>query len=179
MNTAYLEINVGPMFSGKTTKLIEYYQQFRNDGIPTVCINHASDVRYSNTMVSSHDRVMVPCIHAEKLSLDIKQEIVNNNQVFLINEAQFFDDLESFVIDLLEKKKQVYIFGLDGDFERKKFGYMLDLIPLCDQVYKLNALCKSCDVGNKGIFSKRITSETSQVLVGSDNYIPVCRNCYN
>ena len=75
--------------------------------------------------------------------------------------------------------KKVYVCGLDGDFERKKFGQILDLIPLCDTVTKLTSLCSLCKNGTKGIFSKRITSETEQTVVGSDNYIPVCRNCYN
>jgi len=35
-----------------------------------------------------------------------------------------------------------------------------------------------CKDGTPGIFSKRISGEKQQVLVGSDNYIPVCRNCY-
>ena len=32
---------------------------------------------------------------------------------------------------------------------------------------------------NKAIFTHRITKETAQVVIGSDNYIPVCRKCYN
>jgi hypothetical protein len=28
------------------------------------------------------------------------------------------------------------------------------------------------------IFSKRITNEKEQTVVGSTNYIPVCRSCY-
>ena len=32
--------------------------------------------------------------------------------------------------------------------------------------------------GTKASFSKRITSETGQTVIGSDNYIPVCRKCY-
>ena len=69
--------------------------------------------------------------------------------------------------------------GLDGDFERKKFGQILDLIPLCDKVTKLTSLCSICKNGTVGIFSKRITSQTEQTVVGSDNYIPVCRSSYN
>jgi thymidine kinase len=67
---------------------------------------------------------------------------------------------------------------LDGDFERKKFGTILDLIPLCDKVRKLTSLCSTCKDGTLAIFSMRLTKEKEQTVVGSDNYIPVCRKCY-
>jgi len=79
---------------------------------------------------------------------------------------------------MLNNKKKVYVCGLDGDFERKKFGSILDLIPLCDKVTKLTSLCSLCKDGTLGIFSMRLTCDKEQTLVGSDNYIPVCRMCY-
>ena len=79
---------------------------------------------------------------------------------------------------MLKWNKKIYICGLDGDFERKKFGSILDLIPLCDKVEKLSSLCSICKDGAPGIFSLRLTKEKQQTLVGSNNYIPVCRNCY-
>ena len=57
----------------------------------------------------------------------------------------------------VNNKKQVYICGLDGDFKRDKFGKMLDLIPLCDKVTKLSAICVKCK--HTAIFSKRLTKE--------------------
>jgi thymidine kinase len=68
--------------------------------------------------------------------------------------------------------------GLDGDFERKKFGQILDLIPLCDKVTKMTSLCSLCKNGTPGLFSMRLTKEKEQMLIGSTNYIPVCRVCY-
>jgi len=99
--------------------------------------------------------------------------------VILINEGQFFEDLYKVVVDLLKENKKVYVCGLDGDFERKKIGQILDLIPLCDKVTKLTSLCSICRDGTPGIFSMRLTDEKSQILVGVDNYAPVCRNCFS
>ena len=176
-NSAYLEINVGPMFSGKTSKLIEIYKKYSYCNIKVLPINHSSDNRYSDNMLSSHDRNMIPCVKTSLL-FDIDEAVLNSSQVILINEGQFFPDLYDFVTAMLQNKKKIYIFGLDGDFERKRFGTILDLIPLCDNVYKLHSLCGLCKTGKRGIFSKRITNETSQVVIGSDNYIPCCRECY-
>jgi thymidine kinase len=104
--------------------------------------------------------------------------LLRQAEVILINEGQFFDDLQPCVLQMLSEKKKVYIAGLDGDFERKKFGSLLDLIPLCDKVTKLTSLCSICKNGTHGIFSLRLTKEKQQMLIGSDNYIPVCRHCY-
>jgi len=176
-NSAYLEINVGPMFSGKTSKLIEIYKKYSYCNIKVLPVNHISDNRYSDTMLSSHDKKMIPCVKTSLL-FDIDEAVLNSCQVILINEGQFFPDLYDFVNKMLQNKKKIYIFGLDGDFERKRFGTILDLIPLCDHVYKLHSLCGLCKTGKTGIFSKRVTNEKSQVLIGSDNYIPCCRECY-
>ena len=77
-----------------------------------------------------------------------------------------------------QNSKRVYVCGLDGDFQRKKFGSILDIIPLCDEVYKIQAICKNCKQMS-AIFTHRLTCETEQKVIGSSNYIPVCRNCFN
>jgi thymidine kinase len=191
-DTGYLEVIIGPMFSGKTSKLIEIYKQCIFCNIPVCIINHSIDTRYHDTMISTHDRIMVPCIQANNLN-DVwinnnvndnnnnnnnNNNIIRNNDVFLINEGQFFPDLYGVVLDMVNNNKTVYICGLDGDFERNKFGQILDLIPYCDAVTKLTSLCSLCKNGSRGIFSMRTTGEKQQTLIGSDNYIPVCRKCY-
>ena len=224
--SGYLELIIGPMFSGKTSKLLEIYKQCEFCGIRVVIVNHAIDTRYDSlfqnqplekvepnqetiplpnfaphggiapvnpnfdstfpkhgflkvdTMLSSHDKVTAPCIRTATLDEARKTNIFQDAEVILINEGQFFDDLYEFVVDMLQEKKKIYICGLDGDFERKPIGTILSLIPLCDNVTKLTSLCSICRNGTLGIFSMRLTEEKSQILVGVDNYVPVCRMCY-
>lgn len=196
-DAAYLEIILGGMYAGKTSHLVEIYKKCKFCNISVAVINHSIDNRYDEELLSTHDEIKIPCIKTEKLfdvwiegniSLedDIKHipritdklKVVTSN-VILINEGQFFPDLFDFVNILLKEGKKVYVCGLDGDFERKKFGQILDLIPLCDKVHKLSSLCSLCKDGTLGIFSMRLTSEKTQTLVGSDIYIPVCRKCYD
>ena len=179
----YLEVILGPMFSGKTSKILEIYKQCKFSNIPVVVINHVSDDRYSDSMLSTHDKTMIPCIKVDKL-FDL-----NNNptlyddvliaKVILINEGQFFQDLyewTSSMVDLFGKN--IYVCGLDGDSNRKKFGQMLDLVPICDKVNKLKSICSICKNGTRAIFSLRLSEEHQQILIGSDCYKPVCRKCY-
>ena len=202
-SAGYLELILGPMFSGKTSRIVEIYKQCEFCNISVVVINHTIDNRYDDELLSTHDKVKIPCIKTEKLSYvwsdsiniepklhvderdlnsipHVQQKIkVATSDVILINEGQFFEDLYEVVVEMLKQNKKIYICGLDGDFERKKFGQILDLIPLCDKVTKLTSLCSLCKNGTPGIFSMRLTHETDQTVVGSDNYIPVCRKCYS
>ena len=194
--TGYLELILGPMFSGKTSRLVEIYKQCKFCNISVTVINHTIDNRYDEELLSTHDKVKIPCIKTERLldlwaeSINLEDDIeiiprskdkckIRISEVILINEGQFFPDLEEFVRLLLNDGKKIYICGLDGDFERKRFGTILDLIPLCDKVTKLTSLCSLCKNGTPGIFSMRLTNEKDQTVVGSDNYIPVCRKCYS
>lgn len=182
----YLELFLGPMFSGKTTQLIQIYKTYKYIGKSVAVINYMDDVRYDNTQLSSHDKIMIPCIFVEKIGniwYDERHTFykdLHDADVILINEGQFFDDLFQIVLEMVEtKNKKVYICGLDGDFQRNKFGQLADLIPYCDKVTKLQSLCSVCKNGKKAIFSHRITHEKSQIVIGSDNYMPLCRNCYS
>jgi thymidine kinase len=180
---AYLEIILGSMFSGKTSRLVEIYKQCKFCNIPVIVINHSCDNRYDDELLSTHDKIKIPCIKTNSLFEIWHKYYVDNNEinkaeVILINEGQFFTDLYEVVDDMLQKGKKIYVCGLDGDFKRNKFGQILDLIPLCDKVTKLTSLCSICKNGTPGIFSKRISTEKEQTIVGSDNYIPVCRMCY-
>jgi len=169
------------MFSGKTGKVIEQFRKSSFCKLRILVINYSEDTRYSQTELSTHDKTMIPCIQTktlESLYIDYKKE-VSEADVILINEGQFFPDLYSWVSKLLDTtKKHIYVCGLDGDSKRNKFGQILDLIPLSDKVTKLTAICGICKDGTPAIFSLRCSKELEQKVIGTDNYIPVCRNCY-
>lgn len=188
----YLEIFSGPMYSGKTSKILDIYKQCKFCNINVMVINHYLDTRYHNEMLSTHDNNMIPCYQLDKLLslfsiIDIIdqekyyqiREVYNKARVILINEGQFFPDLVDSVKMMIKDKKHVYVAGLDGDFEQKKFGQILDLIPFCDKFTKYTSLCVICKNGTAAIFSKRLSNEKTQMIIGNDNYIPVCRSCYD
>ena len=174
-----LHLILGPMFSGKTTRLIEYYRSRQYIGKSVAVINYAEDQRYSKLQLSTHDYVMIPCIQSLDMSSIMQLPEVQNADTILINEGQFFNDLYDNVLHFVEnQKKEVIICGLNGDFKRGVFGDLLRLIPFCDTVEKLSALCASCKDGTPGIFSHRLSKNKEQCVIGSNEYIPVCRDCY-
>lgn len=177
-----LEIIMGPMFSGKTTELCRRVRRLQHTNRTALIINHDSDDRYgASDQTLTHDNISCSSVPVNNLmSLNDTEAYAVASDIF-INEAQFFPDLSEFVIRAVENdNKNVIIFGLDGDYERKQFGSILELIPLADSLTKLTALCKLCGDGTPALFTKRTdTNKSGQVLIGgSDIYMAVCRKHY-
>lgn len=53
--------------------------------------------------------------------------------------------------------KVVIVAALDGTFERKAFNKVLELVPICEKVIKLTAVCWFCKQENAA-FTKRIVN---------------------
>ena len=91
------------MFSGKTSKLLEIYKQCLFCYISVAVINHSIDNRYDESMLSTHDKQMIPCIQTTNLSsirnnTNVDQPFnsmaddhlkLRTADVILINEGQF------------------------------------------------------------------------------------------
>ena len=117
-------------------------------------------------------------IALEKLTSD-KHEIITDRfgrTGYLINIGEYYMfqpiELENENISMYERTHPL-------DYKREKFGSILDLIPICDNVTKLTSLCFHCKNGTKAVFTHRITNESEQKVIGSNNYIPLCRKCYS
>jgi len=175
-----IKIILGCMYSGKTSKVIKECKKWNSINRKSLCINFDGDNRYGeDENLYSHDLNSVQCVKVNNLS-QIEKKMILENDLILINEAQFFDDLiECCSIWCDEYKKNIIVSGLDGDFKRQPFGKILDLIPMADSVTKLTAYCTICKDGTLAPFTKRITNEKEQIVIGSSNYIAVCRKCFN
>jgi len=176
-----LELIIGNMFSGKSTELIRRINREKSIQKKILVINYSGDNRYANNAVATHDQTKVNCLILTNLS-DFNKGLINSYDSFFIDEGQFFQDLYTFVIDLVDNcKKHVVVSGLDGDYNRNMFGEIIKLIPICDSVDKLHAYCNKCNNGTIATFTKKLNCENNVNIIdigGSNKYIPVCRNHY-
>jgi thymidine kinase len=171
-----LDVVIGPMFSGKSSYVLSVISRYSALGVPVLVITHESDTRYGQGFVATHDGRNAPCIHTRDLdSVDIAAY-----KVIIVDEAQFFKHLVPFVEWAVDTHhKHVYLVGLDGDSNRRKFGEILDCIPLADRVLRLTSFCRRCADGTPGLFSYRREYSDQQVIVGGSNqYETLCRDCY-
>ncbi len=173
-----LRLYLGCMFSGKTSELIREYTRYKKIGKKVLCINYTFDNRYGeDDYIYSHDLNKIECLKAQKL-MSLNLEDILKYDVILINEGQFFEDIVDFCkLYCEEYMKHIIICALDGDFQRKSFGKVSELIPLADEITKLKAFCTECNDGTPAIFTWRLSLDKEQISINND-YIPVCRKHY-
>ena len=173
-----LELVIGPMFSGKSTKLIRKIHLAKSINKKVLVIKPLIETRYGENKLSSHSLQYELCQSSSTLQT-FSNDIMEYD-VIVIDEGQFFPDLKQYVLLWVDKYgKDVIVGGLDGDSEKKPFGQILDLIPYSDKCKKLSALCKDCNDGTLAIFTRRNIKYEEQVKVGgSESYSAVCRKHY-
>lgn len=138
-------------------------------------IKYAKDTRYCTNGVSTHDRNTMEALSACCLK-DVHQEALGS-AVIGIDEGQFFPDVVEFCEAMANAGKTVIVAALDGTFQRKAFGNILQLVPLAESVVKLNAVCMECY--REASYTKRLGAEKEvEVIGGAEKYHAVCRVCY-
>ncbi|GLT94170.1 hypothetical protein SLE2022_119250 [Rubroshorea leprosula] len=176
-----VHVIIGPMFAGKSTALLRRVNVEGNNGRNVAMIKSSKDTRYAVDSVVTHDGLKFPCWALPDLMsfpLRLGKEAYEKLDVIGIDEAQFFEDLYDFCCKAADEDgKTVIVAGLDGDYMRRRFGSVLEVVPLADTVTKLTARCELC--GRKAFFTFRKTQEKETELIGgADVYMPVCRQHY-
>lgn len=174
-----IELIIGPMFAGKTTELMRRIRREIFACRRCFVIKYGKDTRYSQDAMSSHDKAMLKA-HA---SVNVLSEVGNDWKdfdVIGIDEGQFFSDLLEFSTAAADAGKTVIISALDGDFCRRPFGQVCSLVPHCESVDKLAAVCMVCHQ-LPGCFTRRtVTDNNEQELIGgADMYVATCRECFD
>lgn len=171
-----LSIIMGNMFSGKTSELIRRLKRLKVIGKNILIVNSAKDTRSPEQVLKTHDNVKFNCLKVYDLFDILNNPEFDKADIIAIDEAQFFPRLKKFVDCCMSVNKSVILAGLDADSFQRKFGELLDCIPMACEVTKLSALCMRCNNGTPGPFTKRIVDNKELELIGgSDMYIAVCR----
>lgn len=171
-----LEVICGGMFAGKSEQLIHRLKRASYAKKNIVAFKPAIDNRYSVEEIASHSGQTFKSI-AVKNTFDMTEHITNDIKVIGIDEAQFFDPFIVEFVEMLSKKIDIYVAGLDLDSAGKPFGSMPHLLAIADKVTKISAVCMKC--GADATRSQRLVASTEQVLVGAkDSYEARCRKCW-
>ena len=175
-NAGWIELICGSMFSGKTEELIRRIVRAQIAKQKTAIFKPQLDDRYSSENIVSHNnRKIKSIIIASPLEIP---NLIEDATVIGIDEAQFFDDdLINVCKELTLKNIRIILAGLEKDYLGKPFGPMPKLMVEAEYVTKVLAICVIC--GNPANFSYRLSSESSQILVGeTDKYEARCRSCF-
>lgn len=170
-------VYTGPMFSGKTTRLLDVYNLHSSNS--KIIFKPVHDNRYATNEVVSHDGVKI-----EAMLVKDPHDIYFYGKCYdniFIDEVQFMEGdvygLIASIQRLDDEGKYIYISGLNLDSERIPFSATSKIMAISDTVFILTAKCKC---GNNANYThKKITNNNRFELGSDDIYEPLCKQCYN
>lgn len=169
---------IGPMFSGKSDKLIEVYNKIYNkDNI--ICFKPVDDSRDLGVISSRNKQSQLKCYLINRFE-DILFILKGLNtpflgKIILIDEAQFIKGNVQYLNYLsIKLDYDIYISGLSLTSNLKPFGCMPEILSISDNIVKLWAHCYYC--GRRADYTRCLVDKVKDVLVGNEEYIPVCKN---
>src|SRR5579872_1388719 len=145
MSTGSIHLILGPMASGKSSELLRLLTRaiIAKKG-PVILLRSGMDTR---SFVTRDKRDL----HPELTELFVSRaddflDFVNGMptgvaKVVGIDEGQFFHNLRKGCQRLAELGITVIVSGLNATSEVQPFEEINDLIPVCEEITKLNAIC--------------------------------------
>ena len=185
---------IGPMSSGKTNEMLCMLKRFDHVKNSLVMLfKYVGDNRDGDDMVKSRDgigRMSTARVSTGKelqeLIVEEAENSIKNAIVVGIDEAQFITGMSEFAEwtlgkrdKLLDKTIIVYISALDSTFEKKMWPEIVELLPHCDQVTKMTAICGDCGLRSAQLTRRNIATKELIVIGSKDIYTATCSVCHN
>ena len=180
-----LTIITGPMFSGKTSKLISIAKANLIAGNKIGVYKPSNDDRYCVEGIATHDGREIPAVMLDRHNPDklwfngFYATRYNPDAVLFFDECQFFNTnkFEWLIRKLLDRN--VVCAGLANDFQGFPFGPMPYLLSVADQIISLKAVCAKCKKIGTATRTFRKTKDQRQTVVGgAEMYEPRCFDCW-
>lgn len=179
----WLELIVGPMFSGKSEELIRRVTRALIAKQQVQVFKPAIDKRYDSQAVASHAGRSLRAIPVDDADC-LRAQLHPQSRVVAIDEGQFFGEaLIAIARDCADTGQRVIIAGLDLDFRGEPFGVIPDLLARAEFVDKLSAICARC--GAPATRTQRLIAgqpahyhDPIILVAAAEHYEPRCRHCH-
>ena len=174
MKSPELKIFTGPMFGGKTTRMLAALERYQYQNRSTMLFKPSMDRRYSEQKVvthkgQEHTSILVNSGN-EILEKGLEADVVAVDELFMIPASA------EALITLFHKGKTILVSTLQLSSEPsgyKAFDEVKTLMPWATSVEVCPAVCSQCD--RDAFYTQRIGDQPKQILVGgAEAYQPVC-----
>lgn len=178
---AKLYFRYAVMNSGKSSDLLQTQHNYKERSMNTILLTPSIDTRTPGRITSriglSSEAEVISSVEDIIVIFD-KVEKQNVKAVF-VDEAQFLSremvDALARIVD--EKDVPVFCYGIKTDFRSELFEGSKRLLEIAESIKELKSICQC---GNKALFNARLGDSKEQIVVGAeDQYVTVCRKCYN
>ena len=169
-------IFTGPMFGGKTTRLLAALDRYRHQKKEVVLLKPKSEDRYSDESVITHNGTSWQCKRISNGDEIITQSegvgIVAVDEVFMIPESA------TALIQLFLRGKTILVSSLQLSYEPAPLPEISKLLPYATRIEICPAVCTECE--NDAFYTRRKKSNSNrQIEVGGEKeYEPLCYGHY-
>lgn len=176
-NMGWIEVVVGPMFSGKSEELIRRLRRAEIGKQRVQIFKPVIDQRYAKNGIVSHSGLEIAS-ELVKTGDDILAKVSPRTEVVGVDEAQFLgESVVDVCVKLADLGKRVIVAGLDTDFMGRPFEPMPRLLAVAEEITKLLAICVRC--GNPAVHTQRTVASEELIIVGAGGmYEARCRRCF-
>ena len=176
-NMGWIEVVVGPMFSGKSEELIRRLRRAEIGKQRVQIFKPVIDQRYAKNGIVSHSGLEIAS-ELVKNGSEILEKVAPRTEVIGVDEAQFLgESVVEACTKLADLGKRVIVAGLDTDFMGRPFEPMPRLLAVAEEITKLLAICMRC--GNPAVHTQRLVASDELIVVGAGGmYEARCRRCF-
>lgn len=179
-----LTVIAGPMFAGKTTKLLTLFSVLSSLDYSILVFKAEAKSNGGMGHTRSHDERPLPVIY---IGMDQPEKILQyvgqgGIQKVIIDAVHFFpkDRFVAVVKKLLAEGVDVYVNGLIYNYRKEEYGATKMLMKLADECIEQFSICVKC--GGKAAHTERVAGGT-EVSIGTTGrekaqYIAVCSSCH-
>lgn len=194
----YIELHLGPMFSGKTSHLNQLASRTLAVGhsvelwLPILSDEGISNAQKSKDISFIPKNVIVRHLKDHQINIDylrsLHKKLSHCVDIVLIDEIHFFQHenlvnlfLSDIDTDYPYARAEFHCFGLNGTYQLTPWSTISELVPLASKITHYQANCSQCGYKVKAGFShlkkKIIAKNTLKIEGGSDLYEALCHKC--
>jgi thymidine kinase len=176
-NNPEFSIFCGPMFSGKTTRLLSELEKYRYRKKNILAFKPFIDNRYSDNEISSHNgwKQKAIIVSSGKEIIDSFDYQLSNIDVIAVDEMFMIPGSALTLINLYNSGISILISTLDLSSNLIPFEEVSKIFPFATRVEKCYSICSIC--GNDAYYTHRLTQEENEICVGGVNEYEA--RCFN
>lgn len=171
-----MTVYCGPMFSGKTTRLLSDLDRFKLQHRDVVAFKPALDVRYGMGEIVSHSgwRVKACIVKTGFDMLAMLEASDKMPQVVAVDEAFMIKGVADSLVWLYTRGTTIVVSSLDMSYTCKPFHEVERLLPWATRVEKCVAVCTECGQDARYTHKKAVTDDEEIQVGGAELYEPRC-----
>lgn len=176
MNSPEIIVFTGPMFGGKTSRLLAAVERYQYQKRNILCFKPAIDDRYDKGSIVTHSNSHLTCrVERVQTGQDILDAVSLSGKpdIIAVDEAFMIPGSAKSLIQLYFEGVTVLVSSLQLSYEGKPFEELQQLLPYATRVEICPAVCARCD-RDAHYTHRKIAGDETLMIGGVNMYEPLC-----